>query len=34
MKQKELTKTFMMISDYKKPFGIHVLYKKFQRLKG
>ena len=28
MKRKELTKIFMMISNWKTPFGRHVLYKK------
>ena len=32
MNQKEPTKTFMMISNWKKPFG--GLYKKIQRLVG
>ena len=27
MKQKELTNTFMMISNWKKMFGLHGLYK-------
>ena len=27
----ELTKTFMMISIWEKPFGLHGLYKKIQR---
>ena len=27
MKQKELTKTSMMISNWEKPFGLHGLYK-------
>ena len=27
MNQKELTKTFMMISNWKNPFGLHDLYK-------
>ena len=27
MKHKELTETFMMISNWNKPFGIHDLYK-------
>ena len=26
MKQKELTKTFMMIYNWKNPFGLHGLY--------
>ena len=30
MKQKELTKTFMMISNWKNPFGLHGLYKHFR----
>ena len=35
MKQKELIKTFMMISNWKKPSGLHGLYKKIiQRFKG
>ena len=34
MKQKEVTETFMMISNWKKPFGFHCLYKLFQRCKG
>ena len=35
MNQKELTKTFMMILKWKKPFGLHVFYKKeIQRFKG
>ena len=29
MKRKELIKTFMMISNWKKPFGLHVLYTKY-----
>ena len=35
MKQKELTKTFMMISNWRKLFGLHRLYRKyiFQRFK-
>ena len=28
MNQKELTKTFMMISNWKKPFGLQGLHKK------
>ena len=31
MNQKELTKTFIMILNSEKPFGLHFLYKKFQR---
>ena len=27
MKRKELTKTFMMTSNWKKPFDLHGLYK-------
>ena len=27
IKQKELTKTFKMISSWKKPYGLHGLYK-------
>ena len=34
MNQKELTKTFMMISRWKKPFGGDVFYKLIQRFKG
>ena len=38
MKQKELTKTLMMILNWKKPFAFHVLYKNIsvvlQGLKG
>ena len=34
MNQKELTKTFMMISNWKKPFGLHNFHKKIQRFKG
>ena len=33
MNQKELTKTFMMISKWTKPFGLHGLYKIIQRCK-
>ena len=29
MKQKELTKTFMMISHWKNSSGLHGLYKKY-----
>ena len=32
MKQKELTKTFMMISNWKKAFGLHGLYKNITAL--
>ena len=31
MNQKELTKTFMMISNLKKPFGVHGIFKNYQR---
>ena len=34
MNHKELTKTFMMISNLIKPLGPHGLHKKIQRLKG
>ena len=34
MNQKELTKTFMMISNWIKPFGLHGLYKNISALKG
>ena len=34
MNQKELTKTFVMISNWEKPFGLHGLYKMIQRFKG
>ena len=34
MNQKELTKTFMMILIWKKPFGCDVFYKFIQRFKG
>ena len=34
MKQKELNKTFMIISNRKKPFGLHGLYKIIQSFKG
>ena len=38
MKQKELNKTLIMISNWKKPFAFHVLYKNIsvviQGLKG
>ena len=34
MNREELTKTFLMISNWKKPFGLHGLYKNDQRLKG
>ena len=32
MKREELTEIFMMILNCKKPFGLHGLYKIFQRL--
>ena len=34
MKQKELTKAFMMISNCKKPFDLHGLYNIYQLGKG
>ena len=34
MNRKELTKTFIVISNYKKPFDLHGLYNFFQRFKG
>ena len=34
MKRKELTKTFMMISKWKKPFGLQGLYKNISALQG
>ena len=34
MNQKELTKTFMMISNKKKNFVLHGLYRIYQRCKG
>ena len=34
MKQKKLTKTFMMISNRKKPFGLHGLYQNIPELSG
>ena len=34
MKQKGLTKTFMMISNWKRPFNLHGLCKNCQRSKG
>ena len=34
MNQKELTKTFMMISNWNKPFGPHGFKKNIQRFKG
>ena len=33
MKEKELNKTFMMISNWIKPFGLHCFYKIIQRFK-
>ena len=34
MKREELTKTFMMISNWKKPFALHGLYKNISALQG
>ena len=34
MNQNEVTKTFMMISKWKKIFELHGLYKLIQRFKG
>ena len=34
MKREELTKTFMMISNFKKTFGRHGLYKNIAALQG
>ena len=34
MNQKEMTKTFMMISNWNKPFDLQGFYKKNQRFKG
>ena len=34
MSQKELNKTFMMISNLKKPFGLQVFFRKIQCFKG
>ena len=34
MNQKELTKRIMMISNWKKPFGLHGLHEENQRFKG
>ena len=34
MNQKELTKTFMMISNWERPSGLHDLWKNDQRFKG
>ena len=34
MKQKEQTKTFMMISNWIKLFGLYGLYNNIQRFKG
>ena len=34
MNQKELTKTFMVISNWKNPFSCDVFYKLIQRFKG
>ena len=33
MNQKEPTKTFVMISNWKKPFGLHGLHKKYSALR-
>ena len=32
MKRRELTKTFLMILNWKKPFGLHSLYKNISAL--
>ena len=34
MNQKELTKIFMMITNGKNVFGLHVFYKNIQHFKG
>ena len=34
VKREELTQSFMMISNWKRPFSLHDLYKIFQRCKG
>ena len=34
IKREELTKTFMMIYNWKKPFGLHGLFKNISALKG
>ena len=34
MSRKELTKTFIMITNWIKPFGLHGLYKNIQRFEG
>ena len=34
MNQKELSKTFIMILNWKKPFGLHGLYKNISALYG
>ena len=34
MNQQELTKAFMMISNWKKPFGLQGFHQKIQRSKG
>ena len=34
MNRKELNKTFMMISNLKKPFGLQGFYLKIKRFKG
>ena len=33
MKRKDLTNTFMMISNWIQPLGLHGLYEKIQRFK-
>ena len=34
MNRKELTKTIMLILNWKRPIGLHGLHKKIQRFKG
>ena len=34
MKQKDLTKTFMMISNWKKPFSLHGFYNSALKVDG
>ena len=34
MNQKNITETFMMIPNLKKPFGLHGLHEKIQGLRG
>ena len=34
MNRKELSKSFMMFSHWKKPFDFHDLYKQLQRIRG